>query len=150
MQSEQPSVIIRPACSEDSERISSLCEQLGYSASEEDIKNRLFSLQEDDNHIIYVATLPNNSVVGWVHAHKCHLIIMSPQVLIFGLVVDINYRSNGIGGLLMQQIEKWATINDCQTIRLRSNIIRKEAHKFYERMGYKNTKHSLEFCKNLI
>ena len=150
MQRKKSLITIRPACLEDAERISILCEQLGYSASNEDIKNRLFSLQEDDSHIIYVATLPNNFVVGWVHAHKCHLVIMSPQVLIFGLVVDINYRSNGIGGLLMQQIEKWARINNCQTIRLRSNIIRKEAHKFYEKMGYKNTKHSLEFCKNLI
>ena len=150
MQRKKSTITIRLACLEDAEKISILCEQLGYSASEEDIKNRLLPLQEDDSHIIYVATLPNNFVVGWVHAHKYHLIMMSPQVLIFGLVVDINYRSNGIGRLLMQKIEEWTLINHCQTIRLRSNIIRKEAHRFYEKMGYKNTKHSLEFCKNLI
>ncbi len=144
------SIIIRPACLEDAERISILCEQLGYSASDEDVKHRLCSLQQDDSHILYVATLPNNFVVGWVQAHKCYLIIISPQVLVFGLVVDTNYRLHGIARLLMQQVEEWAAINNCPTIRLRSNIIRKDAHKFYEKIGYTNTKHSLEFCKNLI
>ncbi|MEB3215220.1 MAG: GNAT family N-acetyltransferase [Nostocales cyanobacterium 94392] len=142
------STIIRSACLEDAERISTLCEQLGYSASDEDIKHRLHLLQQDDSHIIYVA-IYNNFVVGWVHAHKYHLIMISPQVLIVGLVVDTNYRLHGIGRLLMLQIEDWAIMNNCPKISLRSNIIRKDAHKFYEKIGYTNTKHSLEFCKNL-
>lgn len=142
--------IIRPACLKDAKRISILCEQLGYSASDEDIRNRLYSLQQDDNHIVYVASLTNNFVAGWVHAHKSHLLILSPQVLIYGLVVDMDYRRCGIARLLMQKIEEWALIHNCQTIRLSSNIIRKNAHNFYENIGYKNTKHSLEFCKNLI
>lgn len=89
-------------------------------------------------------------MVGWVHAYKSHLLIISPQVLVFGLVVDMDYRRRGIARLLMEKVEEWALIHNCQTIRLRSNIIRKDAHNFYEKMGYKNTKHSLEFCKNLI
>ena len=142
--------IIRPACLEDAERISILCGQLGYSATCEDIRHRLYFLQQDHTHIIYVASLTNNFVMGWVHAHKSHLIIVSPQVLICGLVVDIHYRRRGIARLLMQQVEEWSLIHNCQTICLRSNIIRQNAHNFYKNIGYKNTKHSLEFCKNLI
>ena len=62
-------LIVRAACLEDAERIAILCEQLGYSASDEDIKYRLNFLEQDDTHIVYVASLTNNLVVGWVHAH---------------------------------------------------------------------------------
>ncbi len=142
--------IIRLACLEDVERISLLCEQLGYSATFEDIKHRLCLLQQDETHVVYVASLTNKFVVGWVHAHESHLVIMPPQVLVLGLVVDEHYRRYGIGRLLMQQVEQWALAHSCQAVRLRSNVIRKDAHHFYEKMGYKNTKYSLEFCKNLI
>ncbi len=50
MKNEAASVIIPPACLEDAKRISLLCEQLGYSASDQDTKNRLYSLQKDDSH----------------------------------------------------------------------------------------------------
>ena len=142
--------IIRLARLQDTERISNLCKQLGYSVDNKDIKDRLCSLKQDDLHIIYVASWTNDFVVGWIHAHKSEFIILSPQVVIFGLIVDINYRRRGIARLLVQKVEEWALINNCQTVCLRSNITRKNAHNFYENMGYKNTKHSLEFSKKLI
>ncbi|KST67065.1 GNAT family N-acetyltransferase [Mastigocoleus testarum] len=142
--------IIRPARLQDTERISNLSKQLGYSIGHGDIRDRLRSLKQDDLHIIYVASWRNDFVVGWIHAHKSDFIIVSPQVLIFGLIVDINYRRRGIARLLVQKVEEWALIKNCQTVRLRSNITRKDAHNFYENIGYKNTKHSLEFSKNLI
>lgn len=84
------------------------------------------------------------------HAHESYLLVMSPQVLVFGLIVDVDYRRRGIARQLVQKVEEWALIRNCQTVRLTSNFIRKNAHNFYEKIGYKNTKHSLEFCKNLI
>ena len=94
----------------DSERIAILCEQLGYSATKEQIEERLSKIQNNNSHIIYVATVENDYVIGWAHAHISDLIIIPNQALLFGLVVDENYRNNGIGRLLMEHIEKWATL----------------------------------------
>ncbi len=50
----------------------------------------------------------------------------------------------------MQYIERWAAVVGCQGILIRSNIKRKEAHRFYEKIGYINIKQSLIFYKELI
>jgi len=83
----------------DSERIAILCEQLGYSSTKEQIEERLSKIQNNNSHIIYVATVENEYVIGWAHAHISDLIIIPNQALLFGLVVDKNYRNSGIGRL---------------------------------------------------
>jgi len=140
---------IRQAEIKDSERISILCEQLGYSTTKEQIEERLSKIQNNNSHIIYVATLENEYVIGWAHAHISDLIIVPNQALLFGLVVDKNYRNSGIGRLLMQHIEEWATLGSCEGVILRSNIKRQEAHLFYEKIGYTNIKQSVTFYKKL-
>jgi GNAT superfamily N-acetyltransferase len=133
----------------DSERIAILCEQLGYSSTKEQIEERLSKIQNNNSHIIYVATVENEYVIGWAHAHISDLIIIPNQALLFGLVVDKNYRNSGIGRLLMQYIEEWATLVGCEGVILRSNIKRQEAHLFYEKIGYTNIKQSVTFYKKL-
>ncbi|MUL37144.1 GNAT family N-acetyltransferase [Gloeocapsopsis dulcis] len=66
-----------------------------------------------------------------------------------GLVVDENYHGSGIGRQLLLQIEQWASQQGCESVYLRSNIIRKQAHVFYEKMGYSYIKTSLAFHKHL-
>jgi GNAT superfamily N-acetyltransferase len=132
----------------DAERIAVLCEQLGYSATKEQIEERLNKIQNNKSHIIYVA-VENDYVIGWAHAHIPELIIMPNQALLFGLVVDKNYRNHGIGKLLMKHIEEWATLFGCEGVMLRSNIKRQEAHLFYEKIGYTNIKQSVTFYKKL-
>jgi len=132
----------------DSERIAILCEQLGYSATKEQIEERLNKIQNNNSHIIYVA-VENDYIIGWAHAHISDLIIIPNQALLFGLVVDKIYRNSGIGRLLMQHIEEWATLVGCEGVILRSNIKPQEAHLFYEKIGYKNIKQSVTFYKKL-
>lgn len=50
----------------------------------------------------------------------------------------------------MQQIEQWASLAGCDSVLLRSNIKRQEAHLFYEKIGYTNIKQSLTFHKKLL
>ncbi|MEH2364446.1 GNAT family N-acetyltransferase [Nostoc sp.] len=140
---------IRQATIKDVERIASLCEQLEYSVTNQQIEQRLSKIKNNDAHIVYVATLEDEYVIGWAHAHIYELIIIPTQAIIFGLVVDKNYRHNGIGRLLMQQIEQWADVLGCEGVILRSNIKRQEAHLFYEKIGYTNIKQSVTFYKKL-
>jgi GNAT superfamily N-acetyltransferase len=143
-------VKIRQAEIQDAERIAILCEQLGYSATLEEIKQRLGKILNNDSYIFYVATLANEYVIGWAQAHIYELILMPTQALLHGLVVDENYRNNGIGKLLMQRIEEWAYEVGCEGVQVRSNVKRKEAHLFYEKIGYTNMKEQKAFHKPLI
>jgi GNAT superfamily N-acetyltransferase len=141
---------IRQSEIQDAERIASLCEQLGYSVTKQQIEQRLAKIKNNNSHIVYVAALVNEYVIGWTHAHIYDLIVMPTSATILGLVVDRDYRHRGIGSCLMQQIEQWATLAGCEGVLLRSNIKRKEAHLFYEKIGYINIKQSLTFQKQLI
>jgi len=54
------------------------------------------------------------------------------------LVVDESYRGQGIGKKLINRIEEIAISNQCNQIELDSSFHRKEAHHFYESIGYKS------------
>ncbi|OUL20800.1 GNAT family N-acetyltransferase [Nostoc sp. 106C] len=140
---------IRLAQGKDAEKIALLCVQLGYSATSQQIEQRLVQIQDNNSHVVYVATLANDDVIGWAHAHTCDLIIIPNQALLLGLVVDEDYRHAGIGRTLMQYIEQWASSAGCEGIIVRSNIKRTEAHIFYEKIGYTNTKQSMTFYKKI-
>jgi GNAT superfamily N-acetyltransferase len=66
---------------------------------------------------------------------------------LLGVVIDKKYRGKGYGKRLMEEMEEWAKENNCYGIRLTSNVKRKEAHSFYEKMGYKSEKEGKYFIK---
>ncbi|MBE8989481.1 GNAT family N-acetyltransferase [Nostoc sp. LEGE 12450] len=140
---------IRQVEIKDVERIASLCKQLEYPVTNQQIEQRLTKIKNNDACIVYVATLEDEYVIGWAHAHICDSIVISTPAIILGLVVDKDYRHSGIGRFLMQQIEQWASLAGCDSVLLRSNIKRKEAHLFYEKIGYTNIKQSVTFYKKL-
>jgi len=140
---------IRLASPEDANCVAALCYQLGYPATQEEVQRRLNQIQQDEHHAVYVAELSNGHVVGWVHVYVGQLVVKDRQAEIGGLVVDEGYRRCGIGQLLMQQAEQWARAKECWAVYLRSNIVRKGAHVFYERIGYSDVKTQLAFRKVL-
>lgn len=115
---------VRQAEIKDAQRIAILCEQLEYTVTQQQVEQRLSKIQNDGSHIAYVATLANEYVIGWAHAHTYDSIVVPTQVFLLGLVVDKDYRHNGVGRLLTQQIENWATLVGCEGVLLRSNITR--------------------------
>jgi GNAT superfamily N-acetyltransferase len=142
-------ISIRLASTRDAERISALCLQLGYTASQEEVEQRLHRIQQEDEHAVYVARTSGEYVVGWVHVLIYHLLESPAEAEVGGLVVDENCRRWGAGRLLMGRAEEWAREKGCWAIHLRSNVIRKGAHGFYEALGYHNYKTQLAFRKVL-
>lgn len=140
---------IRIARLSDAQQIAKLCLQLGYSNSSQEIENRLNAIDPDRTQSIWVAASNKNDIVGWVHALKVVYLESSPFIEIGGLVVDQDQRGKGIGKALIQKVEHWAKTIGLLEIRLRSNIIRKEAHEFYEKIGFKNVKTQYTFYKKL-
>ena len=144
-----PDFKIRAASITDAQPIAQLCFQLGYSNTSLEIENRLNAIGPDPMQAIWVAVNNENAVIGWVHALKVIYLESKPFVEIGGLVVDQDRRGNGIGKALMQKVEHWAKTIGLLEIRLRSNIIRTEAHMFYEKLGFKKVKTQYTFYKNL-
>ena len=133
----------------DAPQIAQLCQQLGYPASLVEIQRRLSQIVGEEQHALYVAEAAGGRVLGWIHGYVCHLVEVEPHVEIGGLVVDEDYRRSGIGRLLVGEIENWAAAKGCSAMRLRSNVVRKDAHRFYVNLGYEIVKRQLAFRKVL-
>ncbi len=119
---------------------------LGYDYPLNKTKDKLqfvLSLPADK---IFVAEI-NNRVVGYIHLSAYECIYFESLKNILALVVDENYRKQGIGRQLMQKAEEWAKENGSKGIRLVSGFNRTEAHQFYEHCGYTTRKVQKNFIK---
>src|SRR4030095_4558631 len=130
---------IRKMRLEDAKRVSELCVQLGYPATEEEAGNRISEMLSLQHHEAFVPT-ENNIVIAWIYAFRSYNIESAPFVEIGGLIVDENYRGLGIGKQLTEKVREWAVANDIHELRVRTNIRRIESHKFYTSIGFKITK----------
>ncbi|MFC1900489.1 GNAT family N-acetyltransferase [Chloroflexota bacterium] len=60
-----------------------------------------------------------------------------PWMVIENVVVDEKYRRKGIGKLMMEYCNSRAKEAGCYKVQLMSDKSRKEAHEFYNAIGYK-------------
>jgi GNAT superfamily N-acetyltransferase len=141
-------VSIRAATVADAAEIANLIGQLGYQAEAQEITARLTSILARSDHRLLVADVDGRGV-GWLHATIFQEVEAAPFVVIAGLVVDSGHRRHGIGRRLMAEAEKWAKEQQCSVVRLWSSAGRTAAHRFYERLGYKNVKTQYSFVKSL-
>ena len=140
-------ITVRPAEAADASAIASLCGQLGYPSTAEDIERRLAETAGDPDAAVLVADSCYDSVIGWVHVRALHLITRDVCAEIGGLVVDEARRGRGIGTRLMAAAEEWSRRRGLGTLRLRSNVVRDEAHAFYRVQGFTSSKTSVLFTK---
>ncbi len=133
----------------DAERIAALAGQLGYPSTTHQVRRRIERIRGRPDHRALVAETADGEVVGWLHVFVSRLLESDSFAEIGGLVVDENHRGSGVGKLLMQHAESWARARGCRTVRLRSNVIRKDAHTFYTKLGYHVTKMQYAFAKKL-
>ena len=139
---------IRLAKSADANTLASLAEQLGYPSSLHAITTRLETLLHLDDHALFVAHMAGQ-VCGWVHVFTAHRLESDDFAEIGGLVVDATRRGQGIGRALVGAAEAWALSQGLNTVRVRSNVVRTGAHRFYTRLGYASLKQSTVFVRFL-
>jgi len=103
----------------------------------------------DREHHVLVAESAAGEVIGWIHVYLTRWLATDVRGEIAGLIVDSTARNRGVGQRLLQAAESWTKEHGGAVLSLRSNIIRKDAHRFYRRLGYEVTKTSLNFGKTL-
>ena len=128
----------------DSPAISRLSSQLGYPVEESRMVTRLEELLADPKHIVYVAE-EAGTVVGWIHGFYTLRVETDPFVEIGGLVVDERQRGRRIGERLVERVLTWARERGVQTVRVRSNVVRTDGHRFYLRLGFVEKKEQKVF-----
>ena len=140
-------ITMRIAQDQDYKELSRLSLQLGYPCSPEDCRKFFRHLELDPDHIVYVAQSSEDVITGFVHVFKTKRLFLDPFGEIGGLVVDDKFRGKGIGKALLDFSEEWLKEQGCSEMRVRSNVIREEAHQFYLDQGYLINKQQKVFLK---
>ncbi len=145
---------IRPT---DFEPISKLSAELGYQIEPEILRKQIILISENPNHTAFVAleTSPDDPVgrdeklVGYMHAFQTFRLTSEPFVEIGGLVVSQNHRRKGIGKMLVEKVENWATASPQARgkIKVRCQAKRLEAHQFYLSLNFLEKKEQKVFEK---
>jgi predicted N-acetyltransferase YhbS len=141
-------ISVRLMTIEDAAQVAELSRQLGYPVTVHEILERIERINKKRDNVCFVA-LDGERIVGWVHVHEIDRLETPLYAEIGGLVVDAKLRQKGAGKLLMSAAEGWAVENGYLCVKLSSGLHRLDAHKFYERIGYRNTRTSYRFEKQL-
>jgi len=126
---------VRPISSDDIPAATGLLGQLGYDMAPTETARRLDIVLHDPGHRVWVCER-DGSVVGLLHAFFRPALDKAPEVMVQALVVEASQRSQGIGERLMEQAEAWARSYPSASVSLYSGSARKDAHRFYARIGY--------------
>ena len=142
------SLQIRPVSLADAAAVAELSAQLGYPVSPEAMAARIQHLSGSKDHVVLVS-VQSGSVTGWIEVLISRHLHSGSYALISGLVVSDQFRGRGIGSRLCAEAEAWARQHGQTLVRVRSQIARQDAHRFYLREGYRQTKTSAGFEKKL-
>ena len=135
---------VRKIRKKDAEAISLLSDQLGYVLSFVETVLQIKKLVDSGDNCVLVA-LHDEKIVGWIYAFKALRLETKTFIEIGGLVIDENYRGKGIGKILVSKIKEWCIEQKISSLRVRCNTKRKEAHQFYFKNGFSETKEQKVF-----
>lgn len=140
-------ITIREVVAEDTAAINTLTNQLGYPISLEQTLQNINRLKQSEHHAVFVAV--DEKVIGWMGVSYSFSLESSPLCEIHGLVVDDEYRNKGIGKLLIEKAKMWSIERKVDRLRLRCNVKRIDAHRFYVSAGFKEIKQQKVFEMSL-
>ncbi|HSP16694.1 MAG TPA: GNAT family N-acetyltransferase [Thermoanaerobaculia bacterium] len=140
--------MIRTVRPDDSPAVADLIVQLGYDITPDDARRRLVQIAGRADHALLVAE-DANRVVGFIHVSIAETLEHEPRGEIRTLTVDESCRGREVGARLLEAVEEWARSRGMRKMRVRSNMKRERARRFYERHGYEVTKSQNVFDKNL-
>jgi len=142
--------MIRTVQIKDAGQIRDLCHQaLGYDSTLEKVTAQIDKFnQPDSGHFCFVYEEDQTgNILGYVEAEVYESIYSDPGLNVLGLAVFPSAQGRGIGRQLMERVETLARTHNYSFIRLSSASHRKEAHVFYEHLGYEGNKTQKRFLK---
>jgi len=131
----------------DASALAALVCELGYKTTPAEMRRRLKSILDDVNYRTLVAEV-DGKVCGMIgtlaYASYEH---NDPSGRILAVVTLANARRRGIGRALIASAEKAFAQKAVTRVSLDTRLTRKDAHKFYESLGYE--RNGWRFVKQL-
>jgi len=138
---------IRRCRPSDAQAVAELATELGYPTDTAQASARLAWLLGRAEDAIFVAE-HEGAVVGWLHACETHSLESGPAAEIVGLVVAAPRRDQGFGKALVQAALAWAAERGFTAMRVRSNVVRQETHRWYQAAGFEIVKTQAVFSRS--
>ncbi|QEL55692.1 GNAT family N-acetyltransferase [Chromobacterium paludis] len=129
---------VRPACAADAPRLSELYRQLTGDPAVRVCPARLEALADGLRAQVWVG-VRGGEVAGTVWLGFCEDIMYGEQpfAVLENIVVDPRHRGEGLGEALLKAAERRCLARDCSKIMLLSSAGREDAHRFFQRQGYR-------------
>ena len=126
---------------EDMESLSNLYSQFWNEASDVTKMKSKFSDLQNNPAYIFLCAVEKDTLAGSVMGIVCEELYgdCKPFLVVEDMIVDSNFRKNGIGTLLFEELEKQAKCKGCSQIILVTETARENACRFYESMGFSPT-----------
>jgi ribosomal protein S18 acetylase RimI-like enzyme len=140
-------MLVRTCLLADAPAVAGLATELGYPTDGEQARDRLERLLGRAEDAVLVAE-ENGVVVGWIHVREGHALESEPVGEIAGLVVTAARRGRGLGKALVQAGLAWAAGRGLDTVRVRSNVVREETHRWYQAAGFEPIKTQRVFSRS--
>lgn len=100
----------------------------------------LNEIAKDSKRVLFVAE-ECKDLIGTVSAYLARpsqtMLRSDLRVYVDDLVVDPNYRRQGVGEMLMMRVKQWATSKDAVEIMLTLWANNTEAEALYQKLGYR-------------
>jgi ribosomal protein S18 acetylase RimI-like enzyme len=147
---------VREAAAEDAQAIHSLAGELAATVGDslppfEDVRARLLELLDEPRARVLVAEGESGDVLGmsslWIKPDLAHgdTVVEVPT-----LVVAQNSRREGVGKLLMEEVQRLGAENGANLIELVATTSNVAAREFYRSLGFVETDHvTLEFVGDM-
>jgi GNAT superfamily N-acetyltransferase len=138
---------VRPARPGDAPRLTPLLAQLGYDVPLAQVERSIADAGGEYRILIAEA---GGEPAGMLEVRVAPAsITVRRHAFVSAVVVDQRLRSAGVGAALVAAAERWAIERGCESIQLRTNVVRERAHAFYERLGYGRKKSQHLYVKRL-
>ena len=142
-------ITIRTAKPEDARFLSALSAQLGYPCDEGEVESRIRRIAGLEEEDVLVAE-DAGRVIAWTSVQVARHFYLEPFAEISGFVVEETFRNRGVGRELLDAAAHWAKDKGCGTLRLKTNVTRKDAHRFYENNGFERTKEQYVYLRSIV
>ncbi len=126
---------------EDLQSLAALYEELnGCKTDIERMTESFRRIEADPNYYLLCYKNQSNEICGSVMGIVCHDVVgdCRPFMVIENVIVSSKFRGQGVGRQLMEKVESIARERNCYYTMFISLRKRKEAHMFYESLGYRN------------
>jgi ribosomal protein S18 acetylase RimI-like enzyme len=138
---------IRVADMKDAATLAQLMCELGYETAELEMQMRMERIAADEGYRTFVAVL-DGKVCGMIGTLTCPSYEHNdPGGRILALATLTTVRRRGIGRALIATAEKDFANRGIRRVALNTQLVREDAHKFYESLGYE--RNGWRFVKQL-